>query len=311
MTEYVQTALDAGEKVSVTDQCAIVHLKVCQWGGTKLDRKESNDLLIRKMAGQGSAKVEKSLLGDDIKPINTIVNTIRTTNKAHTLPYDDNARRILPSSYILEHKQIMEGLARELSLAVAKLIKDWPLAMARAQSRLAGLYDPTDYPDVSEIPAKFSMDVRYHPIPKGEHFAFDASDEIMRELKAQCDSRHEEQFKQAHKNLYEQLNELTKAFEEAMAKQPYEKVDKDGNVRVIKPKFQTTTLTKIEELANRIPKLNLTGDKNIEELANSVKSTLLTHESSELRNNPSLREKKAIEARAQIDKIQDAMKGVY
>ena len=107
MTEYVQTALDAGEKVSVTDQCAIVHLKVCQWGGTKLDRKESNDLLIRKAAGQGSAKVEKSLLGDDIKPINTIVNTIRTTNKAHTLPYDDNARRILPSSYILEHKQIL------------------------------------------------------------------------------------------------------------------------------------------------------------------------------------------------------------
>jgi len=282
----------------LSDKALLVHLGVSQWTARKLDRKASDEVAKNFGASTASGNYHKSLLPtcNELEQVKTETSFIRKEFYRNTLPWGIEGTFILPSANYLaftteyrNKKAIWDGL-------VTRFLDVYPQAQQDAQRLLGGLYKPSDYPILSDLKAKFKMDLSFLPVPTAGDFRVELADEEMDSITASIEQRVAESSQAAMKDVWQRLYDKVEWLAERLA---------DPNKT-----FHDATYQDAKDLCKLLTRLNFTEDADLEKMRSEAEAKLFKLHPDAIRNDPDVRRDVAAEAAAIMKQMGGYMGGV-
>ena len=119
-----------------------------------------------------------------------------------TLPWDDDGRRILPSTLYSAYTDAMREFKRIDQKLRLDFLAVYPRLVSEARQRLGTMYDPADFPDVTVIPTKFDIKIAFEQIPDAKDFRVAVSDEAAELIREQISAENDLKFQAAMKDCF-------------------------------------------------------------------------------------------------------------
>jgi hypothetical protein len=269
----------------LSDRALLVQLNVSQWAARKLDKKATKQVADTNYASKDAGNYNKKLLpmSDSLANIHTMTGDIRREFYTNTLPWGLEGTHMLPTSNYLAFMTEFRKRRSDWDNVVRKFLTDYPSLQHSAQRFLGNLYDPADYPDVSELKAKFKMDLVVMPVPTND-FRVQLADDELAGIHADIQRRVEESSGLAMKEAWRRLYDHVKLMAERLA-------NTEG--RLYESLFDNAL-----ELCRILPRLNFTDDPHLEAMRQEVEAKLANHTKDSVKDNPVLRKQVADEAAA-------------
>ena len=281
----------------LSDKALLVHLSVSQWTARKLDKKASA-IISTKNVGN----FNKTLLPtcNELGIIHTMTADIRKEFYRNTLPWGIEGTFILPSANYLSFMNDFRTSRNIWLDKVRTFITGYPQAVMDAQRILSAgshdLYNPDDYPTVSEISNKFRMDITVLPVPTAGDFRVELADAEFTSIQADIEQRVAESSAAAVKDVWQRL---------------YDKVSwLQGRLADPKNVFHDATYKDAQDTCELLTRLNFTADPNLELMRKEMQNKLVKYHPDALRNDPVLRQDVADEAKKVMDKMSIFMGGL-
>lgn len=274
---------------NLSEKALLVNVTINQWTARKSDKKVSKQI-ERQHNAHKAGNFNKILIAEDeLKKIQNMAQATREFLYENTLPWGDNGDRLLPVTNYFEFLNQFKDYKTRFETAVDRFIMEYPVLKAEAQRRLNGMFQDTDYPPVSNVRQKFDMSISFMPISTTDDFRLEVDAEEVNNLKSQIESEINNRITQSTKNILARIKEAVSHMVERLS-------IKDAI-------FRDSLVENIRELISLLPRLNFTNDRDIADVLESMKTLLVNPD--ELRNGSKLRNKKAKEAQAILDKITD------
>lgn len=154
--------------------------------------------------------------------------------------------------------EFFENFLREMSRyetafnqAVTVFLNNYSSALAEAQHRQGGMFDPTIYPDVSELRNRFAWELSIEPVPAHSHYSTilsTLSDALRSEIERQIRRQNQTQTRLVVEAAKEKLESSLKDFAEAMARPTRRVVNKrTGAVEERQPIIREAVLENLSE----------------------------------------------------------------
>jgi hypothetical protein len=265
------------------DRALLVQLNVSQWTARRLDRRATKEVTSNNNASVDSGRFHKRLLpmSDSLANIHTMTGDIRREFYANTLPWGLENTHMLPTANYLGFMTTFRKRKSEWDTVVRKFLTDYPSLQITAKRFLGNLYDPADYPDVSDLKHKFKMDLVVMPVPTND-FRVQLADDELAGIHADIQRRVEESSSLAMREAWQRLYDHVKLMSERL-----------GNMegRLYESLFDNAV-----ELCRILPRLNFTDDPRLEAMRSEVESKLAHHTKDSVKDNPVLRKQVADEA---------------
>lgn len=273
----------------IQQRAMLANCSVKRWNPKVLDRKVTNAVQVQHNASSDSGEFRKALVEKAaIKALNTSAGAIRQLHYKLTLPWDDEGDRLLPSKTYQKYCDEMRTLRFEDERLRREFIALYPQLLAAAPARLGTMYDPADFPDISELPARFDMKLTFKPIPDAEDFRQSVSTEAAEELAAALMAERDEKFQRAMRDCYKRVEGVVSRLSETLHKE--------------EPRIFDTLVTNAKEIVDCLQDLNLANDPNLEEIRESL-SAMLPRNANVLKADPELRKQIANDADALLAKM--------
>ena len=276
--------------MNLQSKALLVQLSVSQWTARKMDKRVTQDIIAQHHADAKSGNFHKSLLAgtDLLSNIHDKTTDIRKYVYNNTLPWAVNGTALLKSSAYLGFMTDFRKMKNDWEYLVDRFCTEYPTLKQAAKSRLNTMYREADYPDDHRIRAKFNIDLGIYPVPNDD-FRVSIGDAELAQLQADVEARVQSASQTAMQEAWKRL---------------YERVEHISN-KLSDPKaiFRDSMIENAKEICNILPRLNFTDDPNLETMRQEVEKKLAGHHPDALRNNPTLRESTADEAK----KIMGAM----
>lgn len=279
---------------ALASRAMLSNVVICQWSARRLD-KSATDAVIRDAGAETDAgRFNKLLLARKIiQPVESAATACRTYHYSRTLPWLDNGARILPALAFDAYSGEMRKLRHAFDSAVAEFLNAYPAAVADARARLGSLFDPADYPDVSELRRRFSVNVRILPMPDAADFRAALSDEQAARVRAEIERTTREAQELAMADAWKRVQEkLAAMVEKLRGFKPGEPGNKAQGI------FRDSLVENVRDLVAVLPAFDLTGSGDMARIAARMESDLIQHDAAELRESPALRESTAAAAAA-------------
>ena len=275
--------------MNLNDRALLVQLNISQWAARKYDKKASREVTTAHGAAATAGRFNKALLpmNDALDNIHKKTNAIRQKYYDNTLPWGMDGTMMLPTSNYLAFMSDFRKEKGEWESLVMTLMGGYDQMKTDAKRILGSLYDPADYPTVTELRGKFNIDMAVFPVPSSDFRVSIASAELTR-IQQDVERRVKESEQQAMKDLWQRIYDRVKHMAEKLADP--------------KAIFRDTLVENIREQCSMLTRLNFAEDANLEAMRQQVEASLLKHPEA-LRNDPDLRRDTAAEAK----KIMDAM----
>lgn len=252
----------------------------------------------------GAGNVTKKLFdgNNPVKHTLSKFTSIYTFVNDNTVPWETGVRMLKMTNWDGFTRKMRE-LTNEAYAAVDTLCSNWAnvrdddyqrmrqLAVAKNNPDLADL---NDYPDVVDLRSRFSIDVRYMPIPTTDAFdpRFGMSDEEKASLQRQLDDVQAS----AASHVLEQMLEPMQRFSDKLAVP----IGEDGSF------FRDSLLNNLTEVADRMNRVNLSDDPVIQKQIDGLKGIASQMNKDVLRNSQNARNA----AKARVDTLMTQMKGL-
>lgn len=273
----------------------LVTLAISNWTARKFDRGASAEFNSQHKADPKATRVNKSLIPRDyLKNIQRVVTELRDYHYKHTLAWDDNGNRLLPTRHYFDYVKAVDHFKNRFNGAVGQFVQQYAKAVHDAQRLLGDLFNANEYPDVSEIKNKFHVGVGFRPIPSGANLKLALAEDEVERIKEKVESETADRFKAANKELFERAKGIAEHMIEILDKA--EKVSHPG--RAIKKPL----LKNISEVADLIEALNADDLPEIKACAKDLRE-LAKVDSEALREVKSVREKTRKNAVKKVDSI--------
>jgi DNA-binding ferritin-like protein (Dps family) len=273
--------------VSLASSCVIVSVESHVWNATVQDRQISDEVTAAKKASSESGRFVKNLLAKN--PEHKAVLNYRQTiyNWMQRCTYDwAGSQRLLPVVNLARfHKEY-----REHELKFNQLVQDfldkYPAIVSNMAFVQGDMFDRNEYPDVSELSRKFSLDLIQSEVPTGD-FRCAIAQDLMDDMA----THYERQAKRLVENILskqsEQLIDIMKSISYCCETETV--VDDNGEVKVRRRKLYDSTLDRARELCETFRDFNLTADPKLEEARNKLNAVLSDLTTEQLRNSDSKR----------------------
>ena len=281
------------------EKAVLISVKRRMYSPYKLDQEESKKY--------GAGNVNKHLFeGRDNKVKDTIskFTDVYTYVKDNTVPWTTGVD-MLNIDHYMDFTSGLRQLVDTANQAVNSLCVVWDDEVQKDLVRLAkiavvrgkpNLADPSDYPNVDELRAKFGVDVRYMPVPTTGDFRVGISDEDKASPQQQLDDA--ETSATTHV-----LNSMITPMKRAIEKLSVP-IGSNGSV------FRDTLIDNIVDVAERMNKVNLSDDPAIQNKIDDLRSLVGQYANpmgkDMLRSSQTVREK----AVNQIDSLVSQMAGL-
>lgn len=284
---------------NLDEKAVLVQVKRRMYSPYKLDTEESR--------AYGAGNVNKHLFegrNNRVKEAISKYTEVYTYVKDNTVPWTTGVELLNIENY-MDFTNGLRGLIHSADAAVDDLYRNWDAEVAADLGRLASiaaskgkpnLANPSDYPDADEMRAKFSIEVRYMPVPTAD--GFDPRLGISDADKATVQKQLDDATANASAHV---LNEMIEPMRRAVSKLNV-KIGDDGSV------FRDSLIDNMVDVASRMAKVNISDDPAITERIKDLQSLVGTYANNKdmLRNSPSVREKAA----TQIDDLMSKMQGL-
>lgn len=174
--------------------------------------------------------------------------------------------------------------------------------MQQAQQRQGDLFDPTAYPDLSDLKNDFRFRVMYRPVTDAQDFRVAMQDDEMDALRAEVEQATKESMNNMLRAPLERLKDVVQKLHDVTGKTERETVNKKTGATEIKPPIFRDSVC--ENIAAEIDLLRAFADilpDNINDLAKTVVD--VTPHPQQLRDNPDKRKEVNVQTAALLDSI--------
>lgn len=165
------------ETVQMNDALAsnylLVDVSFKSWGGERINRGVSDEVIAAKQASKDAGKFTMKLLASadaELKTVQATIVAMRSFVNSRTLPWAlaadrQKGARLIATSQSLQFLADLNHMKKHFDQAVADLQKVWPARVQSALVNLGAMADPGLYPDVSDLPKMFRVVVELRPVP--------------------------------------------------------------------------------------------------------------------------------------------------
>lgn len=253
--------------VTIASSAMLVDLSIRGWTGKKQDREVSDEVGHNKGATTANAGVyQKNLLAgsQELININKYATIIRGWHASRTLPWSDSGTRLLPAISFERYMKEMGEHEDHYKSLVDAFVKSYSLLIQSAQFSLGALFKHSDYPDPSEIPAKFELRWATYPVPESGDFRVDIGTEGLRILREQFGKQQQSRIADAMLEVRDRIKtSLTKISNQL-------RIEDDGK----KGRIHESTLESALELCDALDGFNLVKDPEIDQIRKDMRMTL-------------------------------------
>ena len=284
----------------LSTRAMLAHPTFGRWGASKIDKSASAETVQRAGATDGAAKVTKRLAPkEELEAIASLDSEAYAYHIKHTLPWLDNGARLLNVAIYPEYTQRMADFRERREALVLAFRERYREILRRAPALLGELYDPADYPAESEIASKFKFSVKLFPVPTGDDFRVDLSDDalnlIRRDLQAETDAALNAALGDAFRRIADVCGAMV---DRLTAYKPATGKDKAQGI------FRDSLVNNVSDLVLLLPVLNITNDPRLSALAEQMRLELCKFDADDLRADEHARATTAQAAQSILDSVQ-------
>lgn len=243
----------------------LADLTIHRWTATKHDPSVSAEV-ERTHSAKNAGRYNKLLIDRaHLADIDALGNQLRAFHYKHTLPWSDKGARILPSKLFMTYQDGFNDLRDKRNAAVDKFIELYPSLVADARTRLKTMFDPFDYPDVSQLRQSFGVDLEIMPVPSAEDFRVGVlNDQMQSAIRRDILQKLEQRVKQANQDCWARVNEVVGRIAEQCSKP--------------KGRIYDSLMDNARDLALVIDGLNITDDPNITAIGDDLRALIVDPE---------------------------------
>lgn len=271
---------------NLSERAMLASLHISSWSGMQVDREVTDAVNADFKAQAKAGRYNKRLVASEfLEGITLAHSRARSAHKLLTLPWEDNGKRVLATVGYINYTTIMKECRLKAEAAVREFLTDPTPYINEAKVRLGDMFNADDYPDSDALKDKFGFDVEIAPMPEATDFRAKVSDESMKAIIKDIERRSDERLETAMKDVFVRIHDVVQRMSERLREYTPAKDDqkRQGIIR-------DSVVYNINELADLLPTLNITGDKRIDELAKQLKDELVEHSPEILRANTKVRQ---------------------
>jgi hypothetical protein len=273
--------------ISLASSCVLVSVESHVWNATVQDKQISNEVTAAKKASSDSGKFVKNLLAKN--PEHKAVLNYRQTiyNWVQRSTYDwAGSQRLLPVINLARfHKEYAEH-ETEFARLVDDFLDKYPAIVSNMAFVQGDMFDRNEYPDVSELKRKFSVDLIQSEVPTGD-FRCTIAQEFLDDMTTHYNRQAKRMVEQILAKQSEQLIDVMKSISYCCEIETT--VDSNGEIKVRRRKLYDSTLDRARELCDTFREFNLVSDPKLEEARSSLAALLDGIEIEKLRNSDTQR----------------------
>lgn len=240
--------------------CILVTLSITHWDPNVRDRKVSQAVAQQhNVTDSRMCRLRKTLVpkNDALREVFAVMREARLFHYANTHAWMFDGPRFMAADAFAEYKVKMEAYKDRFEKAVLKFLDQYDELKDRARHVLGTLYNEEDYPSRELVGSRFTFTYSVQPMPEASQFnnlgfSSEAVEEMRKNLEADMRATFERANRRLWQELYEKLEKLSKKLQ-----------DEKSNVR-------QSTLDAVRNMAEMLPKLNVTQDARLEVLSNRL-----------------------------------------
>ena len=281
--------------MNISEKAMLVALSISAWSGRKYDKDATAEVAQNHGTDASRAGRFNKILVNPIslKDITSIAGNARNYTMSVTLPWLNDGIRIIPVDIYLEYVQRMSEYRSQFNQAVDKLLVEYDALVKQARLDLNGLFKESDYPSAESIRRKHAFNVRVFNLPDSNDFRVSLSESEFQSTKQEIEQNLSEAQDNAVRDVFQRVSMRM----EHMLKRLKEVEANDGKG------IRESMMNNINDLADILPKLNITNNPDIDGIAMQIKHDLATITSDDLRENQSSRIAAAQTARDILNKV--------
>ncbi len=251
--------------MDLTRDAMLVALRINAWSGRLYDRQASNHVAAHHDASASAGRYNKRLLPKAaLAGLAAAMSEARTVHYANTLPWDDQANRLLTVANYNRYTEALDALVERVVRERARFIEDYDDHVRQARLDLGRLFRIEDYPSRDALQGRFAIRYRIVPVPDADHFMASLAAGETQRLRRDIESQIEERLHDAVRDLYRRLGEAVERVGERLRE------DENGKPLV----FRDSMIANIRDLVDVVPKLNVFGDSELARLCQDVKDRI-------------------------------------
>lgn len=246
---------------SIRNRSLLVALSFTKPQMVKLDRKATHDAEAANNA-RGAIKAQKLLYPKSlIDPIISKEAEIRNYLKTHTTPFGSTGLFLLDTSMFMQVSDRMSQYEVERGQLVTVFAQNWSNVISQAQTQQGDLFDPSVYPDVSDVVGQFGMTVSYFPVGDISNGLFDTVETELKDAIA-------EQVERSTKDVMAQA--LRQPFERLLDSvlNIYDRTSRDDT------QIRDSLMEHLDSITSLMPALNVLGIEQLNKLAQKCRDKL-------------------------------------
>lgn len=265
----------------IQSQAMLATLSISQWTARKQDKSVTAEV-EKAHAAHDAGRFNKLLVNKALlDPIAKLSGQIRDYHYSVTLPWSDTGARLLPSKLFMDYTTKLRGFKEDFRRLVQDMADKYPTEVQAARARLGTMYNPRDYPDVSEMKQRFDIALDFTPVPSAQDFRLDVSAEAQEELRASVTAAVAAKQAQAVQATYARVREVVSKIAERL-----------GDDKAV---FKDSLIENARDLCAVLGALNITNDERLAEVQMQIECTLL-FAPQRLRDNLALRRQAHLDA---------------
>lgn len=267
---------------NIRNQAMLTSLNIGLFNPKKTDRNVTREVLISKNASHNAGTFVKNILPEEsIKPIQSEAAALRNWFYQNTLPWGDDAVRLLPVAQWDKFTEDLRARLASLNSMFDNFCNSYEQHRDKALLQLGAMANPADYPPLSEVRNKFYVKVAYHPMPDSRDFRLDdMPEEAIAQIRAETDLRVADAINEARNDLYHRLAERLQHIIARMA---------EANKKREGTRIHASLIGNLKDLCELIPSLNVTKDEELEALRVRALEEIGVYDIDEVRDNADVR----------------------
>lgn len=256
--------------MSITSSSVLVEMNISVWTANKLDKTETEKVIVGNSAVKDAAQVRKNLMaGTSLRrDIDNYAAGCRLWHNAQTLPWSDKGARLMPTSLFMAYKAEANVRRDTFNRMVDNFVAQYPALVQTAQNYLGGLFNSDDYPSADAVRSKFGFRLVFSPVPEAGDFRLDVAAQDLQDLRTQYESNFNDRLADAMREPWDRLHKLLGDMSKKLT-------DKQNEDEQKKTRYHDTLITNATSLCGLLTHLNVTNDPKLEQARRQLEQTML------------------------------------
>ncbi len=283
--------------MSISSSAMLVRLSISTWTAKKIDKKQTDDLTVRARADKKAGKVIKDLMvgSNYVSELTKYANKSRNEYSVRTLPWDDMGDRLISTSLYLPFKTDFSEKNGKLSSEFYRrrdyICEHYDRLKQISANYLGDMAEEADYPDVNDVYAKYSWELKTKLVPLTGHPYVDLPAQDLDDLREELEQESRDKVQNAMNTAWDRLHTTLTNMSSKLTE------NEDDTPK----RFYDSFVSNPKELCDFLGHLNVTNDPELDRAKVMLQRTMEGADIEVIKDSPAIREN----MKSKVDSILD------